>query len=144
MNQDEEIILSKTLNNLSSAVALVAASLKRVKSYDVNQEYTIQEMEPYDALSSRFIRAVEMCISFFKTYDQFVLAGSFDTVRDLLNNMEKVDFISSVSLWINMRNVRNQVVHTYSAEDIKKIYDNIIDHFGPELLKLKEKTKKIT
>jgi len=54
--------------------------------------------------------------------------------------MEKLKWISSVILWMEMRDVRNRIVHGYLPEEIKDIYDSIMGTFGKELLSLKEKT----
>jgi hypothetical protein len=48
-----------------SAIALVEASVNRVKPYQVDKQYTPQELEPYDALSHQFVKAVETSIKFF-------------------------------------------------------------------------------
>ena len=38
-----------------------------------------------------------------------------------------------------MRDIRNRIVHDYLPEQIKKIYDLIIDKFGKELSQLRSK-----
>ena len=91
---------------------LVEASLSRTP-YDVNQNYTPEEMEPYDAMSGRFIRAIEVSPQFFRTYERYLFVESSDTIRDLLNRMATVDLITSTQLWVAMRDVRNRIVHDY-------------------------------
>ena len=118
---------------------LVEASLSRITSYDVNQNYTPEEMEPYDAMSGRFIRAVEVSLKFFRTYERYLFVESSDTIRDLLNRMATVDLITSTQLWVAMRDVRNRIVHDYLPKDIKQIYDAIQNQFGNELKQLQSK-----
>jgi nucleotidyltransferase substrate binding protein (TIGR01987 family) len=118
---------------------LVEASLSQITPYDVNQNYTPEEMEPYDAMSGRFIRAVEVSLKFFRTYERYLFAESSDTIRDLLNRMATVDLITSTQLWVAMRDVRNRIVHDYLPKDIKQIYDAIQNQFGNELKQLKSK-----
>ena len=96
-------------------------------------------MEPYDAMSGRFIRAVEVSLKFFRTYERYLFAESSDTIRDLLNRMATVDLITSTQLWVAMRDVRNRIVHDYLPKDIKQIYDAIQNQFGNELKQLKSK-----
>ena len=107
--------------------------------YDVNQNYTPEEMEPYDAMSGRFIRAIEVSLKFFRTYERYLFVESSDTIRDLLNRMATVDLITSTQLWVAMRDVRNRIVHDYLPKDIKQIYDVIQNQFGTELKQLKSK-----
>ena len=118
---------------------LVEASLSRITPYDVNQNYTPEEMEPYDAMSGRFIRAIEVSLKFFRTYERYLFVESSDTIRDLLNRMATVDLITNTQLWVAMRDVRNRIVHDYLPKDVKQIYDSIQNQFGNELKQLQSK-----
>lgn len=40
-------------------------------------------------------------------------------------------------LWIQMRDVRNRIVHDYLPEEIKGICDSIMGEMGSELLQVK-------
>jgi len=140
MKEDQQIITKSALNKAIDAIKLVEASLEEIKPFDKEKVYSPKEREPYDALSDRFIRAVEVSITFFKSYEKLMYGENSETLRDLLNRMEKLKWISSVILWMEMRDVRNRIVHGYLPEEIKDIYDSIMGTFGKELLSLKEKT----
>ena len=139
MNSDLITLISAARQKVLNTIMLVEASLSRITPYDVNQNYTPEEMEPYDAMSDRFIRAVEVSLKFFRTYERYLFAESSDTIRDLLNRMATVDLITSTQLWVAMRDVRNRIVHDYLPKDIKQIYDSIQNQFGNELKQLKSK-----
>ena len=139
MNSDLITLISAARQKVLNTIMLVEASLSRITPYDVNQNYTPEEMEPYDAMSDRFIRAVEVSLKFFRTYERYLFAESSDTIRDLLNRMATVDLITSTQLWVAMRDVRNRIVHDYLPKDIKQIYDIIQNQFGNELKQLKSK-----
>ena len=139
MNSDLITLISAARQKVLNTIMLVEASLSRITPYDVNQNYTPEEMEPYDAMSGRFIRAVEVSLKFFRTYGCYLFAESSDTIRDLLNRMATVDLITSTQLWVAMRDVRNRIVHDYLPKDIKQIYDAIQNQFGNELKQLKSK-----
>ena len=139
MNSDLITLISAARQKVLNTIMLVEASLSRITPYDVNQNYTPEEMEPYDAMSDRFIRAVEVSLKFFRTYERYLFAESSDTIRDLLNRMATVDLITSTQLWVAMRDVRNRIVHDYLPKDIKQIYDAIQNQFGNELKQLKSK-----
>ena len=139
MNSDLITLISAARQKVLNTIMLVEASLSRITPYDVNQNYTPEEMEPYDAMSDRFIRAVEVSLKFFRTYERYLFAESSDTIRDLLNRMATVDLITSTQLWVAMRDVRNRIVHDYLPKDIKQIYDVIQNQFGNELKQLKSK-----
>ena len=139
MNSDLITLISAARQKVLNTIMLVEASLSRITPYDVNQNYTPEEMEPYDAMSGRFIRAIEVSLKFFRTYERYLFAESSDTIRDLLNRMATVDLITSTQLWVAMRDVRNRIVHDYLPKDIKQIYDVIQNQFGNELKQLKSK-----
>ncbi len=139
MNSDLITLISAARQKVLNTSMLVEASLSRITPYDVNQNYTPEEMEPYDAMSGRFIRAVEVSLKFFRTYERYLFVESSDTIRDLLNRMATVDLITSTQLWVAMRDVRNRIVHDYLPKDIKQIYDAIQNQFGNELKQLKSK-----
>ena len=139
MNSDLITLITVARQKVLNTIMLVEASLSRITPYDVNQNYTPEEMEPYDAMSDRFIRAVEVSLKFFRTYERYLFVESSDTIRDLLNRMATVDLITSTQLWVAMRDVRNRIVHDYLPKDIKQIYDAIQNQFGNELKQLKSK-----
>tara|TARA_B100000809_G_scaffold161353_1_gene158689 strand:- start:256 stop:696 length:441 start_codon:yes stop_codon:yes gene_type:complete len=139
VNSDLITLITATRQKVLNIIMLVEASLSRITPYDVNQNYTPEEMEPYDAMSDRFIRAVEVSLKFFRTYERYLFAESSDTIRDLLNRMATVDLITSTQLWVAMRDVQNRIVHDYLPKDIKQIYDVIQNQFGNELKQLQSK-----
>ncbi len=116
-----------------AAVALVQASLRKLEAYDETRAYTADESEPYDALSDRFIRAVESSLRFFRSYERLQLAEVSDTLRDLLNRMEKLGLVSAVELWFDMRDVRNRIVHDYLPGETREMYEDIMGPFAAEL-----------
>lgn len=139
MQNNYKALLQNTKIKASASIELIEASLSAYSPFDESKNYSPKELEPYDALSDRFIRAVETCIKFFVSYEYYLYAYKSDTYRDLLQNMVKVNIISSVSIWINMRDVRNRVVHEYLPGQIKDMYMLISGEFKEELLSTKIK-----
>ena len=131
--KDQTAICQFARQKALSAIALVEASVNRVKPYQVDKQYTPQELEPYDALSDRFVRAVETSIKFFRSYEILMFAETSETLRDQLNRMEKLNLITETSTWMAMRDVRNRIVHDYLPEDVQLIYQEIRGKFSDEL-----------
>ena len=100
MNSDLITLITAARQKVLNTIMLVEASLSRITPYDVNQNYTPEEMEPYDAMSGRFIRAIEVSLKFFRTYERYLFVESSDTIRDLLNRKATVDLIASTQLWV--------------------------------------------
>lgn len=119
---------------IADATFLVEASLAKLVPYDSERTYTPDEREPYDALCDRFIRATEVTLKFFRSYERLQYAENSETLRDLLNRMAKLELITSVELWFRMRDVRNRIVHDYLPAQIKQMYDDIMELYGPELI----------
>ncbi len=144
MNDEQKVLTQAASQKVKDAVALVEASLSDIKPYDAEKFYTPKELEPYDALSSRFTRAIEVVLKFFRSYEKLLYAENSETLRDLLHKMEKLEFIDSVVQWMSMRDIRNRIVHEYLPEEIKGIYDSIMEDYGKQLLKVKKKIETLS
>ncbi len=128
-------------NRLKLIHALVAleASMSRVPPFDPTKQYSYEELEVFDALSSRFIRAYEAAISYFRSYDLRYSLQQADTLRDLLHNMEKAGLVSDASVWFDMRLIRNKITHDYLPEQAAQFFKLILAPFAAELRVLKIK-----
>lgn len=132
-SSDQRAIVQSDYQKLEAAMELLLFSLNKLQPYEACRITTADEHEPYDALSDRFIRAAEMFIKFFRSYERLQFAEESDTLRDQLNRMEKLGIISSTETWFRLRDVRNRIVHDYLPGKIKEIYDDIMGPFGVEL-----------
>lgn len=115
---------------------LLQASVNKTADFDSGKNYSADELEPYDALSDRFIRTVEVAIKFFRTYEYYQRAEQSQTLRDGLHQMEKLGVISSLDIWLDMRDIRNRIVHDYVPEKISRMYALIRSEFFEELTRL--------
>lgn len=115
---------------------LLRASVHKTADFDSDKNYSADELEPYDALSDRFIRAVEVAIKFFRTYEYYMRAEQSQTLRDGLHQMEKLGVISSLDIWLDMRDIRNRIVHDYTPDKIAQMYRLIRNNFYEELTRL--------
>jgi hypothetical protein len=131
--KDYAVLLDDAKDKAYKTLIIVEASVRKLTPYESNKAYSPDELEPYDALSDRFIRCVEMFIKFFKTYDIYQSVTKSDTDRDLLNLMAKLELVTTTTLWINMRDVRNKIVHDYLPEQTKDLFDAIMGEFYKEL-----------
>jgi len=142
MSKDLEILAQRARQKALAAISLVDASLAKYHPYNTTKKYTPDELEPYDALANRYIRAVEICIKLFRTEERLQFGEASETYRDLLNRMEKLNAISSTGQWIEMRDLRNRIVHDYLPEQIEQLFDLITQHHAPELLAVSQWIKR--
>jgi hypothetical protein len=122
--------------NYSKVYQLLRASVNKTTDFDRERNYSADELEPYDALSDRFIRTVELAIKFFRTYEYYMRAEQSQTLRDGLHQMEKLGAISSLDIWLDMRDIRNRIVHDYAPGKIAQMFHLIRNDFYHELTRL--------
>ncbi|MGH8675380.1 MAG: nucleotidyltransferase substrate binding protein [Burkholderiales bacterium] len=138
MKQHIAVVAEGARSKAIRSISLFAASVRRYRPFDPKRRYTPKQLEPYDAMADRYIRAVEASIRFFRAYERYQFGETSDTLRDLLSRMEKLGLVSSVQLWIEMRDQRNRIVHEYLPEKIKQIYQDLAGKMSKELLAVKE------
>lgn len=143
MKRDIAVVAEAARSKAIRSISLFAASVRRYRPFDPKRRYTPKQLEPYDAMADRYIRAVEASIRFFRAYERYQFGETSDTLRDLLSRMEKLGLVSSVQLWIEMRDQRNRTVHEYLPEKIKQIYQDLVGKMSKELLAVKEAGVKI-
>jgi hypothetical protein len=144
MSAEMTLLAAASREKTLKALVLLEASLSDYLPYEAKRVYTPKQLEPYDALSDRFVRAVETSIKFFRTYERLMFAEYSDTLRDLLNRMHKLDLISGVEMWIELRDVRNRVVHDYLPEQLESLYALMTGPFADELMALRDKLVRLT
>ncbi len=137
MNRDLALLAAGGKKKCGAAIVLVEASLRRVQPYDSSRNYTPDELEPYDALADRFVRVVEIALRFFRTIEMLHEAVASDTLRDRLHRMEKIGLISETPLWLDMRDVRNRIVHDYLPEQVAEMFAQITGPFAAELARFR-------
>lgn len=138
MSEQNSIAATLTFNREKAAktLALVAASLQGYVVFDPTREYSPKELEPYDAFADRFVRAVECALRYMRSLEMEQFAEQSESTRSLLDRMEKLNVVSSASLWMQMRNIRNRIVHDYLPQQVAEMYDLLVTRFAPELLRL--------
>lgn len=115
-------------------------SYEKVKNLPTNPEaLSDAEFEIWDGFSTRFSRTADIFLSkFIKaaiTEDDPGFDGKF---RDYLNRAEKLLLIDDVNSWLDIRGLRNVIVHEYSDADLEKIFKKMLKH-TPLLIDLRKR-----
>ena len=136
-------LLGINFEKMQKSFAMVEDSLTRLPALKPEILNDSLAMEPYDALSSRFERFIEIALNkFFRSVEIHEFSKSSDSLRDRLFMMQKFGLISSVELWMEMRDFRNRIAHDYLPEQLAIIFNNIRDRFATEMkLCLEESAK---
>lgn len=112
---------------------------KRVKKLDYDpKNLTEEQLELWDSFAVRFARSSDLFLTKFITAvvkrDDPAFDGGF---RDRLNKAEKLNLLSNVPMWMEIRELRNVTVHEYSEEDLKQIFKKLLK-FTPTIINLEK------
>ncbi len=107
--------------------------------FDSNINYTSEELEIFDALTSRFVRIYETSIQLFKTFDSLQSLNVAESFGDLISNCSKLNLITNENLWFDMRLIRNKIPHHYLPNPMQEMINLIIDDFYQEFKNLNTK-----
>jgi hypothetical protein len=120
------------------ALIQLEKSFKKVSklSPDINT-LSDEECETWEAFSSRFARASDILISkYFRALILQADPGWRGTLRDSLDQVEKLKVISSADEWLSIRELRNSAAHEYTDEDLSHFHEKLRQK-TPTLLALK-------
>ena len=67
-------VARQAMEKVLASVTLVRASVDKLPPYDARRDYTADDREPYDALSDRFVRAVEVSLRCFRSLEMLQFA----------------------------------------------------------------------
>ena len=112
-------------------------TFNRVSKLNSNpKQLTDQEFETWDGFATRFSRTSDLFLSKYIKAAVLKDDPGFDgTFRDYLNRAEKLKLIDSSSEWLEIRSLRNVVVHDYSDDDLEIILKKMIS-LSPLILNL--------
>jgi uncharacterized protein with HEPN domain len=126
--------LSNELITLKNARDILQYSYDKCSLIGVKTGLTYEEMESYEALTSRFARLSDIIIQkIFRFFDILNLEAT-GTVRDRINRAEKMGVIESADKFVEIRILRNDIAHEYKSETIYEIFEQVLE-FTPILLK---------
>ncbi|EDP74416.1 hypothetical protein [Hydrogenivirga sp. 128-5-R1-1] len=134
-------LICQAYKDLENSLKLLEYSLSKYEPFDPTVVYNFEDLEYYDSLSFRFEKAVEAIFYFFKTLEIYLYGESSDTYRKMLQRMEKLNLIKNLEIYMEIKILRNKVVHAYLPEKLEEIYSNV-KQFGDILLEDFIKIKK--
>ncbi len=133
-------LLSKELKLLDDSSSILKYSYEKCKKIGIQEDYVIEDMDQFEAFTSRFARLSDMLIQkVFRLIDKIELDDE-GTIRDRINRAEKKGLIESADIFIQIRIVRNDIAHEYHIETLKDIYKKVLE-LTPYLLDCAEKIR---
>ncbi len=122
------LALEKASNALSHSYNKCSAIGKR-------KQYTMEEQESFEALTSRFARTSDILTQKVSKTLFVLLQENIKTIIDAATFLEKLGIIANADDLLNVREIRNQIAHDYITEDIGVLFLDVL-HYVPELQKI--------
>jgi hypothetical protein len=119
--------IQQSFDDLKKEIDLLRQSAVKYqkKPFKVRTIYTSDELEIYDALSFRFMKAIDLVLNFFRSLERYADAKESDTLRDRLLFIQKLRIIDDIDFWFEARELRGKIAHTYLPGQLKDIYEEI-------------------
>ena len=127
--QREEKLLSqlqKQLELLKKSSLLLNTSWKKCAMIGVKEDYTLEEYEEFDALTSRFARTSDILTQKILGIIDALELEEKGTFLDKVNRAEQRGIISSAQTLKEIRELRNEIAHEYVADDLNELYADVL------------------
>lgn len=131
--------LKEDFSRLDRAVKMLKYSLQRCKKIGMKTDYSLEELDRFESLTSRFARTSDI-------YTQKVMKGVIRILReeantfiDRANLFEKLEVSSAEDLKL-IRDLRNEISHEYKIDDITDIFEAVIE-YSDKLIEVIKRTK---
>lgn len=130
MNKQETKLLHQLRHDwevFTRGIQSLKTSLDKCRDIGLKEQYSFEELESYDSLTSKFARLSDILTQkIFKTI-MLLLRENAPTLIDRANVAEKLEIIHSADLLIQIRDMRNDIVHEYFIEQLITLYADIFE-----------------
>lgn len=133
MMPDKLLLLREELDNLDKAASHLAFSVDRTRALITRKEWTLEELERLESLSSRFARLSDLLTQrIMRLIDDLELTPE-GTLLDRIHRAEKRGWVDDANKLIQIRELRNLIAHEYAADKMVEIYQAVAA-LAPDLL----------
>jgi len=127
--------LDKNLALLDKSIVALEYSYQKCNIIGEKEEYTLEEQETFEALTSRFARSSDILTQkVFKSLF-ILLQENIRTIIDAANLLETLEIVDNGDDLLNIREIRNQIAHEYVETDLRALFFDVL-RYVPELLKV--------
>ena len=131
--------LKENFIRLDMAVKMLKYSLQRCKKIGIKTDYSLEELDRFESLASRFARTSDIYTQKVMKGIILILREEANTFIDRANLFEKLGISSAEDLKL-IRDLRNEISHEYRADDITEISEAVIK-YSDKLIGLIEESK---
>lgn len=102
-----------------------------------------ETLATWESFCARFARVAEIFLTrYLRSYILYADPGFAGTLRDFVNQGEKLGIIDDARAWMSIRELRNIAAHDYSENDLTQVFIRLKNE-TPRLLALKDKLNAI-
>ena len=131
--------LKEDFSRLDRAVKMLKYSLQRCKKIGMKTDYSLEELDRFESLTSRFARTSDIYTQKVMKGVILILREEANTFIDRANLFEKLEVSSAEDLKL-IRDLRNEISHEYKIDDITEIFEAVIE-YSDKLIKVIKRTK---
>jgi len=132
----------KYINNLKESLEFLNVSLQwlersftKCSAIGIKNELTKDEYDEFENLASRFARTSDILIQKVLKSIDLVEFEPEGTLIDVINRADKRGFFESIDDIREIRDLRNDIVHEYLAEELENVFKNIFK-YTPKLFNI--------
>jgi hypothetical protein len=97
-----------------------------------------ETLETWESFAARFARAADLFLAkYLRTMVLLDDPGFRGSMRDFINQGEKLGLIDNAEHWLEIRSLRNIAAYEYTEEDLAAFFKQLKQEC-PKLLKLKD------
>lgn len=131
--------LKEDFSRLDRAVKMLKYSLQRCKKIGMKTDYSLEELDRFESLTSRFARTSDIYTQKVMKGVILILREEANTFIDRANLFEKLEVSSAEDLKL-IRDLRNEISHEYKIDDITEIFEAVIE-YSDKLIEVIKRTK---
>ncbi|MDR2923924.1 MAG: hypothetical protein LBU85_11375 [Treponema sp.] len=135
MNQLHIDVLRENITVLNKSAEWVRRSYEQTSNIKMNSNYTIEEFDKLENLTSRYARTADMLVNKVMRSIDTVESEDIGTIIDIMNRAEKRGIVSSSEILHTIRDLRNNIAHEYKISEIPRFFSDVIK-YTPLLLEI--------
>lgn len=112
---------------LNTSVETLQRSVDKCRLIAVKKDYTFEEQESFDSLTSKFNRTSDLFTQKVIRTTWMLLHEPFAPFIDMMNVCEKTGIICSANQLIGIRDMRNQITHEYIPDALRELVPEVMD-----------------
>lgn len=132
---DFKKILQTQKDKLLKAVKHLDFSYKKISLLPADARILDEEqLETWESFATRFSRVVDIfLIKYLRTFVLQDDPGFQGSLRDFVNQAEKLNLIDSTDYWMKLRELRNLTAHDYNEEELSDFFEEL-KKYAPQLI----------